>query len=131
MVKSGDVSGQGSPLVGCSMVTSPVSGAWVLHEHDLIFWAAWGATLGVIGVGAGVTFGTAGMAGTAVACGFGVTGVAGVTSVGCTSCAGLAGAGCGTETWCLAGACGVVVVASGTVSAGLTLLSHRCHLVQW
>ena len=40
--KSGDVAGQGSPLVGSSMVTSPVSGAWAPHEHNLIFWAAWG-----------------------------------------------------------------------------------------
>ena len=36
-MKPGDVPGQGSPLMGSSTVTSPVSGAWVLHEHDLIF----------------------------------------------------------------------------------------------
>ena len=79
----------------------------------------------------GATSGTAGVAGTAVVCGFGVTGVVGVTSVGCACCEGLASAGCGTEMWGLAGACGVVVVASGTVSAGSTLCSCRCHLVQW
>ena len=71
-MKSGDVPGQRSPLICCSMVTSPVSDTWMLHEHDLIFWAAWGATLGVAGVGAGVTSGTAGVVGTAVDCGFGV-----------------------------------------------------------
>ena len=89
-----------------------------------------GATLGVTGVGTGVTFVTAGAVGTAVVCGFGVIGVAVATSVHCTGCTGLVGAGCGTKTWGLAGACGVVVVASGTVSAGLRLHSHRCHLVQ-
>ena len=77
-----------------------------------------------------MTFGTAGVVGTAVACGFGDAGVVGATSVGCTGCAGLVGAGCGTETWGLAGVCSVVVVASATASAGLTLHSHRCHLVQ-
>ena len=34
--------GSGSPLMGCGLVTSPVSGTWVPHEHDLIFWAAQG-----------------------------------------------------------------------------------------
>ena len=33
---------QGSPLVGGSTVTSLVSGVWVLHEHNPIFWAAQG-----------------------------------------------------------------------------------------
>ena len=90
-----------------------------------------GATLGVTGIGMGVTSGTAGMVETAVACGFGVTGMAGVTSVGCVGCAGFVGAGCGIDMQGLAGAYGVVVVASGTVSVGLTLCSYRCHLVQW
>ena len=88
-----------------------------------------GATLGVTGVGTGVTSGTAGVVGTVVVCGFGVTGVAGATSVGCTDCAGLVGSGCGTEMWGLAGACSVVIVASGRVSAGLPLHSCRCHLM--
>ena len=57
-----------------------------------------GTTLGVAGIGTGVTFGTAGMWGRAVACGFGVTGMVGATSVGCTGCAGLVGAGCSTDT---------------------------------
>ena len=82
-----------------------------------------GATLGVTGIGVRATFGTAGMVGTAVACGFGVAGVLGVTSVGCTGCAALVNAGCGTETWGLVGACSVVAVTSGTVSAGLRLHS--------
>ena len=85
-----------------SMVISPVSGTWVLHEHDLIFWAAWGATLGVADIDAGVTFGTAGMEQTAVVCGFGVTDIVGATGVGCTGCADLAGAGCSMEMWGLA-----------------------------
>ena len=89
-----------------------------------------GATLGVPGVGAGATIGTAGVVGTAVVCGFGDTGVTGATSVGCTGCAGLVGAGCGTKMWHLSRVCSVVVVASGTVSAGLTLHSCRCHPVQ-
>ena len=88
-----------------------------------------GAALDVTGIGVGATFWTAGMVATPVACGFGVGGVAGVTSVGCAGCEGLVCAGCDTETQGLAGACGVVVVASGTVSAGLTLHSCRCHLV--
>ena len=88
-----------------------------------------GSTLGVTGIDAGVTFGTAGMVGTAVVCGFGVTGIEGAQGVGCAGCAGLAGAGCGMETWSLAGACGVAVVLSGTVSVGLTLCSHRWHLM--
>ena len=66
-----------------------------------------------------------------MACGFGVASVAGVTSVSCTGCAGLVGAGCDIEMHGLVGACGMVVVASGTVSAGLTLHSCRCHLVWW
>ena len=78
----------------------------------------------------GVTFGTAGMAGNAVSCGFGVTAMVGMTSVGCPGCAGMVGAGCGTETQGLAGVCGVVVVASGTVLACLKLHSCRYHLVQ-
>ena len=77
-----------------------------------------------------MTFGTAGVMGTAVICGFGVTGVAGATGVGCAGCAGLAGAGCSMEMWGLTATCGLVIAASGTVSAGLTLCSHRCHLVQ-
>ena len=88
-----------------------------------------GATLGVTCIGAGVTIGTAGMLGTAVACGFGVTGIAGARSVSCAGCAGLVSAGCSTKTQGLAEVCGVVVVASGTASAGLTLCSHGCHLV--
>ena len=55
-----------------------------------------------------------------------LTGFVGATSVGCTGCAGLVGA----ETQGLAGACGVVVVASGTVSEGLTQHSYRCCLMQ-
>ena len=86
--------------------------------------------LGVTGIGTGVTFGTACVVGRAVVGGFGVTGIAGATGAGSTGCAGLVGAGCGAETWGLAGACSVAVVASGTVSVGLTLWSHRCHLVQ-
>ena len=86
--------------------------------------------LGVTGVGTGVTFGTAGMVGTAVVCGFGITGVGGATGVGCAGCASLADAGCGTEMQGLAGVCGVVVLASGTVSVGLTLCSCMCPLVQ-
>ena len=109
------------------MVTSPISGTWVLNEHNLIFWV----TLGVMGVGTGVTFGTADVLGTAVVCGFVVTGVAGATGMGCTGCAGLVGAGCGTEIQGLAGDYSVVVVVSGTVSPGLTLHSHRCHLIWW
>ena len=62
---------------------------------------------------------------------FGVTGIVGATGIGCAGCAGLAGAGCGMEIWDLAGACGVAVVASGAVSAGLTLHSHQCHLMKW
>ena len=88
-----------------------------------------GATLGVAGVGAGVTFGTAGLAGTAVVCGFGVASITGTTGTGGTGCAGLVGAGCGMETWDLVAACSVAVVASGTVSVGLTLHSCRCHLM--
>ena len=37
-----DVLGQGSPCMGSNTFTSPVSDAWVLHEHDLIFWVVWG-----------------------------------------------------------------------------------------
>ena len=88
-----------------------------------------GAALDVTGIGAGVTFWTAGMVGIAVA--FGVTGMVGVTSVGCAGCEGLVGAGHGTEKWCLAGTCGMVVVASGMVWTALTLHSCRCHLMQW
>ena len=85
--------------------------------------------MGVMGVGTGATFGTAGVVVTAVVCGCGVTVVVDATGVGCAGCAGLLGAGCGTETWGLTGACSVVVVVSGTVSAGLTLHSCRCHLM--
>ena len=85
--------------------------------------------MGVAGIDAGATLGTAGMVGTAVVCVFGVTGVVGATGIDCTGCAGLADAGCGMEKWGLAGACGVAVVASGTVSVGLTLHSCRCHLM--
>ena len=60
--------------------------------------------------------------------GFGVAGVAGATGIGC---AGLVGAGSGRGMWGLLGACGVVVVVFGTVLLGLTLHSHRCHLMQW
>ena len=88
-----------------------------------------GDTLGVTGVDTGVSIVMAGVVGTAVVCGFGVTGVVGATGVGCTGCAGLVGAGCGKETWGLAGACSVVVVASETVSAGLTVHSCRCHIM--
>ena len=82
-------------------------------------------------IGVGATFGTAGVVGTAVVCGFGVIGIAGASDVSCTGCAGLVGAGSGTETWGLAGACSVAIVASGTVSVGLTLYSCRCHLMWW
>ena len=85
--------------------------------------------MGVAGIGAGVTFGTAGMVGTAVVCGFGVTGIVGATGAGSIGCGGLVGAGCGAEMWGLMGTCSVAVVVSGTVSAGLTLCSCRCHLV--
>ena len=81
-------------------------------------------------VGAGATLGTAGKVGAAVVCGFRVTGFAGATGTGCTGCASLVGAGCDAEMCGLAGACSVAVVVSGTVSVGLTLCSHRCHLVQ-
>ena len=87
--------------------------------------------LGVAGVGTGATFGTAGMVGIAVVSGFGVTGIVGATGAGGMGCAGLVGAGCGAETQGLVGACGVAVVASGKVSADLTLCSCRCHLVWW
>ena len=70
------------------------------------------------------------MVGTVVVCGFGVAGVVGATGTGGMGCAGLVGAGCGTETWGLVEAWGVAVVPSGTVSVGLTLHSHRYHLVQ-
>ena len=90
-----------------------------------------GAMLGVAGIDTGVTFWTAGMAEVAVVCGFRVAGIVGATGTGSMGCTGLLGAGCGTETQGLAGACGVAVVASGTVSIGLTLHSHRCCLVQW
>ena len=89
-----------------------------------------GAALGLAGIDAGATFQTTDMVGTAVVCGFGVTGIVAVTGKGCTSCAGLVGAGCGADMQGLAGACSVAVVVSGTVSVGLTLHSHRCHLVQ-
>ena len=52
-----------------------------------------------------------------------------MTGGSCTDCVGLVGAGCGVEMPGLAGACGVAVVASGTVLVGLTLHLHRCHLV--
>ena len=71
------------------------------------------------------------MVGTTVVCGFGVTGIVGATGAGCTGCAGLAGAGCGMEMQGLAGVYSVAVVASGTVSIGLTLHLCRCHLMQW
>ena len=90
-----------------------------------------GAALGVTDEGAGVTFGAAGMVETAVVCGFGVAGLVGTTGIGCAGCAGLVHVGCSMEIWGLTGACGVVVVASGTVSVGLTLHSCRCHLVWW
>ena len=85
--------------------------------------------LGVTGIDAGVTFGTAGMAGTAVVCGFRVTGIVGATGTGGMGCTGLVGAGCGIRTWGMVGACSVAIVASWTVSVGLTLCSCRCHLV--
>ena len=69
--------------------------------------------------------------GTAVVCVFRVRGIVGATGLGCAGCGGLAGADCSMEMWGLAGVCGAVVVASGTVLVGLTLHSHRCHLVQW
>ena len=65
--------------------------------------------------------GEAGAVGTAVVCGFGVAGIAGATDTGGICCAGLVDAGCGAETWGLVRACSVAVVASGTVSVGLTL----------
>ena len=71
----------------------------------------------------------AGMVGVAVDCGLGVVGIVGAMGKGCASCAGLSGAGCGTEMQGLAGACGVTIVVSGTVSVALTLCSHRCHLM--
>ena len=77
--------------------------------------------LGVEGIGTGVTFGTAGVVGTGVVCGFRVTGALGAMGIGHAGCVGLGGAGCGMEMWSLAGTCGMAVVASGTVSAGLTL----------
>ena len=77
-----------------------------------------------------MTTGTAGVEGTAVICGSGVTGVVSTTSISFAGCAGLVGAGCHAEIWGLAGACSVAIVASGTVSVGLTLHSHRCHHVQ-
>ena len=43
-MKSRDIPGHGSPLMGSSTVTSSVSGTWVSHNLDLIFWAAWGYT---------------------------------------------------------------------------------------
>ena len=64
-------------------------------------------------------------------CGFGVTGIVDAKGAVSTGCAGLVGAGSGTETQGLVGACGVAVVAFGTVSVGLTLHSCRCHLMQW
>ena len=86
--------------------------------------------LGVTGIGAGVTFGTPGMAGMAVVCVLATADIVGATGKGSASCAGLTGAGHGTEMQCLVGACGAAVVVSGTVSAGLTLHSHTCHLMQ-
>ena len=85
--------------------------------------------MGAAAIGAGMTFGTAGMVGTAMVCGFGIAGIAGMTGAGSKGCVGLVDAGCGTETWGLARACGVAIVASGMVSVGLTLHSWRCHLV--
>ena len=84
-----------------------------------------------MGVGTGVTLGADGLVGTAVVCGCGVMGVVDATGVGCPSCAGLVGAGCDIETQGLAGICSMVVVVSGTMLAGLTLHSHRSHLVWW
>ena len=84
----------------------------MLHEQDLILWAAWGLYWVSTGVGTVVTFGTAGVVGTAVVFGIWATGVVGATSVGCACCTGLVGAGCGTKMQGLAGACSVVVVAS-------------------
>ena len=81
------------------MVTSLVSGAWVLHKHLPDLLGCTGATLHVTGIDTGATFGTAGMVGTAEVCGFGVAGVVGATGTGGMGCAGLVGAGCGTETW--------------------------------
>ena len=83
--------------------------------------------LGVTGIGTGVTLGTARMVGIAVVCGFRVAGIAGAIGTGGMGCVGLVGAGCGMEIRGLSGACGVAVVASGTVSAGLRLCSHRYH----
>ena len=85
--------------------------------------------LGIVGIDAGATFWTPGMVGTAVVCGTGVTGIADTTGTGGMGCAGLVGAGCGTRMWGLVGACSVSVVASGTVSVGLTLHSYRCNLM--
>ena len=65
----------------------------------------------------------------AVVCVFGVTGIVDATGIGYIGCAGLAGAGCGMEMWGLAGVGSLAVVASETVSAGLTLHSHRCHVI--
>ena len=86
--------------------------------------------LGVTGIGAGVTFVTAGMVGIAEVCGFRVASIMGTTGAGSMGCVGLVGPGCDAETQGLAGAYSVAAVASGTVSAGLTLHSHRCHLMQ-
>ena len=88
-----------------------------------------GAMLGVAGIDTGATFGTTGMAGAGVVCGFRVTGIAGATGTGGMGYAGLVGAGYGAETQGLVGSCIVAVVASETVSVGLTLHSHRCHLM--
>ena len=71
-----------------------------------------------------MTFGTAGTVGTAVVCGFGVADIVGSTGTDGTGSAGLVGAGYGAETWSLAEACSVAVVASGTVSLGLTLFTE-------
>ena len=101
--------------MGCGMVTSLVSGMWVLCKHDLISWVAQGYTGCHRHRCRDDLWVTAGVVGSAVVCGFGVTGITGATGAGGRGCAGLVGAGCGAETWGLAGACSMAVVASGTV----------------
>ena len=117
--QSGDIPGQGSPLVGHRAVKS----SWIRCLGVVQAWpdlqGCTGAALGVadIGTGTGVTSGTAGV------CGFGVTVVVGAMGRGCGSYAGLAGAGSGVEMQGLAGTYGVAVVTSEVVSVGLTLHS--------
>ena len=70
------------------------------------------------------------MAGTAGACFIWVASVAGAADVGCMHGAGGGDVGSAAKKRCLVGACSVVVVPLGTVSAALTLHSQRC-LYAW